>query len=83
MGVGARIRAARVAAGLDLSDIAASLRLRETMLQAIEDDDFSMCGGQVYARGHVRSIANLLDLDADELVSQLDQSIVEDVPRLG
>jgi cytoskeleton protein RodZ len=83
MGVGARLRAARIAAGLDLSDIAADLRLRETQVQAIEDEYFTLCGGQVYARGHVRSIARLLDLDPEELVEQLDQSFAEDVPRLG
>jgi cytoskeleton protein RodZ len=83
MGVGDEIRAARIAAGLDVADIASKLRMRETIIQAMEDGDFSLCGGPVYARGHVRSIANLLDLNPDDLVLQLDQSFPEDPSRLG
>jgi acetyl-CoA carboxylase carboxyltransferase component len=38
-------------------------------LEAIEDDDFSLCGGDSYAIGHLRIIAKAVGLDGDDLVS--------------
>jgi cytoskeletal protein RodZ len=35
----------------------------------MEQDDFSMCGGDAYAKGHLRTLAPILGLDPDALVS--------------
>lgn len=42
------------------------------MVHAIEEDDFSRCGGDVYARGHIRSLARAASIDPEPLVSQYD-----------
>ncbi len=68
MTVGAQITQARIAAGLSVAEVAAKVRLRNSVLVAIESDNFDPCGGEVYARGHVRSIATALDMDVNELM---------------
>ena len=68
MSAGRMIAVARTATGLSLDDLAASTRLRASILSAMEADDFSVCGGDVYVRGHLRAIAPILGIDADALV---------------
>lgn len=38
----------------------------------IERDDFSSCGGDFYARGHIRAIARAVDLDPRPLIEDFD-----------
>lgn len=71
--VGQALAEARVAAGLSIEDVAATTRIRAALVQAIEQDDFSGCGGAFYARAHVRTIARLVDADADFLVQEYDR----------
>ena len=71
MTVGEKLRSARDSRGLSLDDVADQVKLRATIVAAIESDDLSLCGGETYARGHVRAIAAVLGLDGDLLVSEL------------
>lgn len=73
MSVGSELSAAREAAGLSLQDIADSTRIRRTVVERIEADDFSLCGGDVYARGHVRNIAKLVGLAPEPLIAEFDR----------
>lgn len=68
MTAGALLRQARESAGMSLDDVAAMTKIRPSILAAMEDDDFSHCGGDVYARGQIRSIAQAIGLDADAAV---------------
>jgi cytoskeleton protein RodZ len=68
--VGRALAQARTTAGLTLDEISAITRVRIPIVQAIEQDDFSRCGGDVYARGHIRSLARAVGLDPDRLVEQ-------------
>ena len=63
---------AREAAGLSLDDVAAQTKIRPTILAAMEAGDFSACGGDVYARGQLRSIAQVLGLDPMSVVALYD-----------
>lgn len=72
--VGARITSARTEAGLTVEDLAHRTKIRASILMAMEDDDFSACGGDVYARGHLKSIASALEIDPDELLDLFDAS---------
>jgi cytoskeletal protein RodZ len=58
MSLGSLIAKARKDAGLSLEDLAAKTNIRINVLSEIEKDDFSHCGGETYARGHVRNIEN-------------------------
>ncbi|MEC7000374.1 MAG: helix-turn-helix domain-containing protein [Actinomycetota bacterium] len=68
--VGERIADARRSRGLSIDDVAATTRLRPLTIEAIEDNDFSLCGGESYAIGHLRIIANVVGLDGDDLVRE-------------
>jgi cytoskeletal protein RodZ len=70
--LGSELRAAREAQGLSVDDVALATRIRATLIRAIEEDDFSHCGGAVYARGHVRSIARAVGLDPEPLLATFD-----------
>ncbi|WP_010469340.1 helix-turn-helix domain-containing protein [Streptomyces sudanensis] len=70
--IGRALRDARVAANLTVEQVSASTRVRTPIVRAIEEDDFSRCGGDVYARGHVRALARVVGLDPEALVGQYD-----------
>ncbi len=74
MSAGAMMRAAREAAGMSLDDVASATKVRASILAAMEQDDFSHCGGDVYARGQLRSIAAVVGLDPEELVLAYDRT---------
>ncbi|WP_042386236.1 helix-turn-helix domain-containing protein [Streptacidiphilus melanogenes] len=63
---------ARVAAGLTVDEVSAETRVRVPIVHGIEADDFSRCGGDFYARGHVRALARAVGVDGDELVCRYD-----------
>lgn len=73
MSAGQMLNAARIDAGLSLDDLAHSTKLRASILAAMEGDDFSHCGGTVYARGQLRAIAPVVGLDPDDLVEAFDR----------
>nr|WP_242573737.1 helix-turn-helix domain-containing protein [Streptomyces sp. NP-1717] len=70
--VGHVLQQARSAAGLTVEQVSASTRVRVPIVQAIEEDDFSRCGGDVYARGHIRTLARSVGIDPEPLVGQYD-----------
>ncbi|HAN72263.1 MAG TPA: hypothetical protein DCQ36_11850 [Actinobacteria bacterium] len=72
MSTGSMIRQARESAGLSLDDVAGHTKIRASILAAMEDDDFSHCGGDVYARGQLRSIAVFVGLNPDDVVDSFD-----------
>jgi cytoskeleton protein RodZ len=68
--VGRVLQQARLDAKLTIDEISTSTRVRAPIVHAIEEDDFSRCGGDVYARGHVRTLARAVGLDPDEVIAQ-------------
>ncbi|MBL3666910.1 DUF4115 domain-containing protein [Streptomyces sp. M2CJ-2] len=68
--VGRVLQQARIAAGLTVDDVTTATRVRIAIVRAIEADDFEPCGGDVYARGHIRSLARAVQLDPDPLIAQ-------------
>ncbi|HEY5833468.1 helix-turn-helix domain-containing protein [Streptomyces sp.] len=68
--IGRALAQARLAAGLTVDEVSSSTRVRVPIVQSIEHDDFSRCGGDVYARGHIRAIARAVGLDPEPLVEQ-------------
>jgi cytoskeleton protein RodZ len=73
MSLGSDLAAARTAAGLTTQDVADRTRVRRTVIERIEADDFSLCGGDVYARGHIRTIATVVGTDPVPLVAEFDR----------
>lgn len=69
--VGSRLRAARLAAGLELSDIAERTRVPLRHLEAIERADYRALPATTYATGFSRAYARALDIDEAPLIRDL------------
>lgn len=67
--LGRRLALARQHAGLSIEEVAAATRIRPGMVREIEAGYFLHCGGDVYARGHVRAISKCVGLDAEPLIA--------------
>jgi cytoskeletal protein RodZ len=76
--VGADLARARDERGLSVEDVSAATRIRAGLIRAIEADDFDGCGGAVYARGHIRSIARVVGADPEPLVAEFDSTHVQE-----
>ncbi|MEU2227963.1 MULTISPECIES: helix-turn-helix domain-containing protein [unclassified Streptomyces] len=70
--VGRALQQARIAAGLTVDDVSRATRVRIAIVHAIEADDFAPCGGDVYARGHIRTLARAVHLDPEPLIARYD-----------
>lgn len=69
--VGDSLRHARENAGLSIDDVVNVVKIRASVLIAMEKDDFSLCGGATYARGHLRQVAKVVGLDPQPLIEQV------------
>jgi cytoskeletal protein RodZ len=63
MSLGSLISKARKDAGISIDDLSAATNIRGTLLREMEANNFSQCGGETYARGHLRNIAIKLSVD--------------------
>jgi cytoskeletal protein RodZ len=70
--IGDSLAEARRQAGLTITQVSQQTRIRESIIRGIEADDFSGCGGDFYARGHIRSIATAIGLPAAPLIREYD-----------
>jgi cytoskeletal protein RodZ len=70
--IGDTLAAARRQAGLTVTQVSQRTCIRETIVRGIERGDYSACGGDFYARGHIRSIARTVGLDPEELIREYD-----------
>ncbi len=72
MGIGGALAEARTEAGLTIAQVSERTRIRETIIRSIELDDYSSCGGDYYARGHIRAIARVVGTDPVPLIEEYD-----------
>ncbi|MGN0064038.1 MAG: helix-turn-helix domain-containing protein [Nocardioides sp.] len=70
--IGPEISAARTRLGLSVDQLADRTRIRPHVIESIEVDDFAPCGGDFYARGHLRTLARVLGIDVAPLLSSYD-----------
>ena len=68
MPLGEFLRAARESAGLSIDELAESTSIRAGLIREIEKNNFVHCGGDTYARGHLRNIAPKISVDAQTLI---------------
>jgi cytoskeletal protein RodZ len=62
--IGPQFVAARTRLGLSVDQVAERTRIRPHVIESIEVDDFVPCGGDFYARGHIRTLARILGVVA-------------------
>ena len=72
---GERLREARLAAGLDLEEIAARTRVSRRHLEAIEQDRFSQLASRTYAVGFSRSYARAVGLNEESIVKSVREEL--------
>jgi cytoskeletal protein RodZ len=70
--IGESLADARRQAGLTVTQVSQQTRIRESIIRDIEQGDFAACGGDFYARGHIRSIAGAVGADPAPLISEYD-----------
>jgi cytoskeletal protein RodZ len=70
--IGESLAEGRRQAGLTVTQVSQQTRIREAIIRDIERGDFSACGGDFYARGHIRSIAGVVGTDPGPLIREYD-----------
>jgi cytoskeleton protein RodZ len=68
--IGAMVAEAREAADLSIAEVSERTRIRKTVIDFMEHDDFSHCGGDIYAKGHLRAIGTAVGADASGWVAE-------------
>lgn len=66
---GERLRAARRENDIPIRDIAKELHLDEAKVRALEENNFSILGAPVFAKGHMRKYAELVGVDIDDVLA--------------
>lgn len=66
MSLGSMITKARIDANLSIEDLSAATNIRSSLLKEMEADYFANCGGETYARGHIKNIASKIGVNPQE-----------------
>ena len=72
MTLGEFLQKAREDAGFSVDELAHMVNLRPGLIRAMESNDFLPCGGDTYARGHIRNISQATGSSAQELLAMYD-----------
>ncbi|MFS3130494.1 RodZ domain-containing protein [Nocardioides sp. Bht2] len=75
--IGPELAAARARLGLSVDALAERTRIRPHVIEAIEVDDFQPCGGDFYARGHLRTLCRVLGVDVEPLLASYDATYAD------
>jgi len=69
--VGSRLRLAREAKGLSISEVAETLKLGAGQVEALENNRWNALPGLTFIRGFVRNYGRLVGLDPEQLMQEL------------
>ena len=67
--LGAKLRQAREAKGLTLDDLFEQTKIQVRLLKALEEEEYHLFPGEVYARGALRNYAETVGLDYKEVLA--------------
>ncbi len=81
--VGEQLRKGREACGLQVAEIAQTLKLGARQVEALEAGDWQGLPGQTFVRGFVRNYARVVQLDPAPLMAQLDQVLAKPTDNLA
>jgi cytoskeletal protein RodZ len=70
--IGEDLAGARRRADLTVTQVSKQTCIRDTLIRAIERGDYAVCGGNFYARGHIRAIARVVGADPGPLIAAYD-----------
>jgi transcriptional regulator with XRE-family HTH domain len=72
--IGEALAEARHRKGLTVAEVSHYTRVRESIIRAIERDDYLLSGSDTHARGDIRAIAVALGINPDPLVAEFDET---------
>lgn len=72
--LGQYLRAAREASGIHLEDVSKYLKIKRSVIQNIEEDDYRQGLPEVFIRGYLRSYAKFLGLPENPILSAFVQT---------
>jgi transcriptional regulator with XRE-family HTH domain len=72
--IGEVLAEARHSKGLTVAEVSHYTRVRESIIRAIERDDYLLSGSDTHARGDIRAIAVALGVNPDPLVAEFDET---------
>ena len=78
--IGEKLRLAREQHTYTLDQVARDTRVARRFLQALEEEDFSAFPGETYAMGFLRTYAEYLGLDPDELIGLFRNLQIQEQP---
>src|SRR5690554_7682214 len=73
--VGEQLRRERERLGLSVSAIADEQHLRRSVIQAIENGDYSKIDSELFLKGYVRAYARQVGLDGDSVIADLNREL--------
>ena len=79
MGIGEKLKEARIAKNLSLDDIQDETKIQKRYLQAIEEGNFHILPGSFYARAFIKEYAQVVGLDYESLVKAHE----DELPAIG
>ncbi|MEO5342036.1 MAG: DUF4115 domain-containing protein [Gammaproteobacteria bacterium SHHR-1] len=82
-GPGERIKAARIKAGQDIEWVAAQLRLRKSVIEALERNDYDNLPPPVFIKGYLRTYSDILGLPQQEILKEYHDSVAPRGPELA
>src|SRR4030081_2160107 len=68
--IGSTLREARIRARIDISEVEARTKIRAKYLRAIENEEWDLLPGPVYAKSFLRTYGDFLGLDSRMLVDE-------------
>src|SRR5438067_10916457 len=68
--IGATLREARMRAKIDINEVEAHTKIRAKYLRAIENEEWDLLPGDVYAKSFLRTYGDFLGLDSRMLVAE-------------
>lgn len=71
-GPGERLKAARLAAGMEVERVASQLHLKAEQVLSLEEDDYQGFAARVFVRGYLRNYARLVSLPVDNVLAMFD-----------
>jgi hypothetical protein len=81
--IGPALAEARTEAGMTVADVSERTRIRRAIISDIERDDYTSCGGDFYARGHIRAIAKVVGTNPVPLIEEYDDGVAARDAPLG
>ncbi len=66
---GEKLRAARRANDISVRDVAKELHIDETKVRALERNEFDILGAPVFAKGHLKKYAEIVDAPVDDIIA--------------